>query len=236
MNTESDITRQALRTPRAAAISGIMFSVLLTVSLVLIRIALRESVGATNATLTDTVKKSLLTALTLVPFAGIAFLWFIGVVRDRMGQHEDRFFASVFLGSGILFVAMLFSATAMAAGLITSLSSIAGDASTTFAWRIGREVTYTLMTTYAMRMAAVFTISTATIALRLAILPRWVGFLGYASAFVLLLSVGYLPWVEELFPAWVFLVSIYILLATLRTPHAAATVPSVVGDHARTSE
>jgi hypothetical protein len=32
--------------------------------------------------------------LNLVPFAGIAFLWFIGVLRDRLGEREDRFFAT----------------------------------------------------------------------------------------------------------------------------------------------
>ena len=47
--------------------------------------------------------------LYLVPFAGIAFLWFIGVVRDRIGEREDKFFATVFFGSGLLFVAMLFA-------------------------------------------------------------------------------------------------------------------------------
>ena len=52
-------------------------------------------------------------ALNLVPFTGIAFLWFIGVVRDRFGNHEDRFFATVSLGSGLLFVAMLFVAAAV---------------------------------------------------------------------------------------------------------------------------
>ncbi len=49
-------------------------------------------------------------ALNLVPFAGVAFLWFIGVLRDRLGQQEDRFFASVFFGTGLLFLAMLFAA------------------------------------------------------------------------------------------------------------------------------
>ena len=41
-------------------------------------------------------------AVNLVPFAGIAFLWFIGVLRDRLGALEDRFFATVFLGLGML--------------------------------------------------------------------------------------------------------------------------------------
>ena len=54
--------------------------------------------------------------MNLIPFAGIAFLWFIGVLRDRIGEREDRFFATVFLGSGLLFVAMLFVAAAIAAG------------------------------------------------------------------------------------------------------------------------
>ena len=56
-------------------------------------------------------------ALNLVPFAGIAFLWFIGVVRDRLGASEDRFFATVFFGSGILFLAMFFAAAAVAGAI-----------------------------------------------------------------------------------------------------------------------
>jgi len=49
-----------------------------------------------------------------LPFAGIAFLWFIGVLRDRLGELEDRFFATVFLGSGLLFLAMLFASCSSA--------------------------------------------------------------------------------------------------------------------------
>lgn len=48
--------------------------------------------------------------MKLVPFAGIAFLWFIGVLRDRLGQLEDRFFATVLFGSGPLFLGTLFPA------------------------------------------------------------------------------------------------------------------------------
>ena len=57
-------------------------------------------------------------AALLMPFAGISFLWFIGVVRDGLGRYEDRFFASVFLGSGLLFLAMLFASSAVGAGLV----------------------------------------------------------------------------------------------------------------------
>ena len=59
-------------------------------------------------------RKAILVALNLLPFAAIAFLWFIGVVRDRIGEGEDRLFATVFLGSGLLFIAMLFAGGAVA--------------------------------------------------------------------------------------------------------------------------
>ena len=66
--------------------------------------------------LDDSKRRLVAIALNLLPFAGIAFLWFIGVVRDRLGEGEDRFFATVFLGSGLLFVAMLFVSGADAVG------------------------------------------------------------------------------------------------------------------------
>jgi hypothetical protein len=62
-------------------------------------------------------------------------------------------------------------------------------------------------------VAAVFMIATATITLRVAVMPRWISVLGYLCALVLLVTVGALPWVELIFPAWVFMVSLYVLLA-----------------------
>lgn len=223
LETEFDAARQALKTPRAAAISGIVFSLLLSVSWTLIRLAVPANPRNAGVWLANpALKSAVVVALTLVPFAGIAFLWFIGVVRDRMGQREDRLFASVFLGSGLLFVAMLFVASAVGAGLITSLADAPGSGilAESDAWRLGRAVTYLVMTTYAMRMAAVFMISTASIAVRTAIMPRWIAILGFACALVLLVSVGFIAWVELLFPAWVFLVSAYILIATQRASRA----------------
>lgn len=221
---EPSNARGALRTPRAAAIAGIVFSVLAAMSLILIRLAVPANMRQASRWAIDPIHRSAVAiALALIPFAGIAFLWFIGVVRARMGEREDRFFASVFLGSGLLFVAMLFVSSALAGGLL----AVAADAATSKSgqapqasqvWQYGREVTYVVMTIYAMRMAAVFTISTATISLQLGLLPRWIALLGYACALVLLLSVGYVAWVELLFPAWVFVVSAYILIATPRSP------------------
>jgi hypothetical protein len=67
-------------------------------------------------------------------------------------------------------------------------------------------------------MAAVFMISTATITLRTAFMPRWLGWLGYAIAAVLLLGAGLVPWVELLFPTWTLLVSVHLLVVKLPVP------------------
>lgn len=209
----------ALRTPRAAAIAGIAFSLLLGTSFAIIRLAIPIDPSEPGAWLSNTPSRNaVIFALNLVPFAGIAFLWFIGVVRDRMGQREDRFFASVFLGSGLIFVAMLFMSTAFAGGLAATARAAPSNQFTVYVWQLGREVTYSLMITYAMRMAAVFTISTATIGLRLAFMPRWLGWLGYVFAAILLVAAGSVGWVELVFPFWVLLLSVHTLLASLRAP------------------
>src|SRR4030095_9462596 len=152
-------------------------------------------------------RRQVILALNLVPFSGIAFLWFIGVVRDRIGEREDRFFATVFLGSGLLFIAMLFVASAVAAGSLADLAASSG-----FNRRIGSLILHT----YAMRMAAVFTISTATIGLRTGFLPRWLVFAGYAIALILLLVIDVTPWVALLFPLWILLVSLDTLVTSFR--------------------
>jgi len=212
---QDSLTSQRLRTPRAAAVAGILFAVLLATALVLVRVA--ASGSNADAWLTDsTRRRQVVLALNLVPFSGIAFLWFIGVVRDRIGEREDRFFATVFLGSGLLFIAMLFVAAAATASFLVEMAiRPAGDASA-FSRRIGTLILHT----YAMRMAAVFTISTATIGLKTGFLPRWLGLAGYAVALILLLAIDITPWVELLFPLWIFLVSVDTLVVRLRTPRA----------------
>jgi Mn2+/Fe2+ NRAMP family transporter len=65
-------------------------------------------------------------------------------------------------------------------------------------------------------MAGVFMISTSTIALRTRFMPRWTVFLGYALALFLLLSVGIIGWTPMVFPLWVFLISMCILIENFR--------------------
>jgi hypothetical protein len=208
---------QAIRTPRGAAVAGIVFSVLFAVALVVVRTAITADPDDAGEWLSDGSRRdALLLALGLVPFAGIAFLWFVGVVRDRVGEAEDRFFATAFLGSGILFVGMLFVASAVAGGLIVAAEHNADTILSSGAWELGRETTYELMVVYAMRMAAVCILAVSTLLLRAWLAPRWLLASGYATAVVLLLAAGSLAWVELLFPAWVLVLSVHVLVAGFR--------------------
>ena len=205
-------TRSALRTPRAAAVAGIVFSAFLISALALLRVSFPADPATAGTWLTDSGKRTTVAiGLNLIPFAGIAFLWFIGVIRDRIGAHEDRFFATVFLGSGLLFVGMMFVAAAVAGGLIADMSTSGPPSADTLA--LGRNVTSLLLNVYSMRMAAVFTLTTVTIARRTKIVSKWVTVAGLATALVLLVGIGISPWAELLFPAWILAISIDILVA-----------------------
>jgi hypothetical protein len=97
MTQERDMIRQRMRTPRAAAIAGIVFSLLFITSLLLIWVSIpADPLGPASAVINHL--KTISFSLNLLPFAGIAFLWFIAVIRDRLGELEDRFFATVFSG------------------------------------------------------------------------------------------------------------------------------------------
>jgi hypothetical protein len=225
MQQEIDSTRQHLKTPRAAAAAGILFSVLLIVCLVLVRISVPPSQLDAASWLTGGGRNVRL-ALNLLPISGVAFLWFIGVVRDRLGQHEDRLFATVFLGSGLLFLVMLFASAAVAGGIMVAYGATPGQMIESDVYGFGRATTYELTNTYAIKMAGVFMISTCTLFLRLKLAPRWMAFLGYALAIFLLFSIGFIAWASLVFPLGTLLLSVYILTENLGRCSQGSFCPS----------
>ncbi|MGW1540378.1 hypothetical protein ACWCPM_09050 [Streptomyces sp. NPDC002309] len=193
---------EGLGTPRAAGIAGVLFAFLMAAAIILVRLALPGGAGGTEVAIDAGQRGAVQTALELLPFAGIAFLWFMGALREQAGAGEDRFVSTVFLGSGLVFVAMLFGSGA-AAG--TVLADDQGPSP------FGRHFAYTLLTTYGLRMAAVFIFTTSTIGHRLGVIPRPLVVLGYLVGLVLLVVGANLPWSELVFPAWALLVSLNIL-------------------------
>jgi hypothetical protein len=220
--------RAIVRTPQAAGIAGIVFSVLLGAAIVLIGVSVPTDPAAAETWLTDPSKREVVTlALNLVPFAGIAFLWFIGVIRDRLGQHEDRLFATVFLGSGLLFVGMLFVAAAVAAGLLGDPAIESGEAPSAEVWGLGRRITFTVLQVYSIRI-----LSTTAIGRRTRIIPKWLVAAGIAAGVLLLVGSSLSTWVNLVLPLWVLIVSVFILVnsadAELGAPDAS-TAPTSVG-------
>jgi len=220
---QNKLTRTSLRTPKAAAFAGIIFSVLLVAIIALLRLfAPTDPLEPGGWLLTN--PKAVALAMNLVPFDGVAFLWFIGVLRDRLGPREDRFFATVFLGSGLLFVAMLFTAAAIIAAIILVFATDPNLLTNSATYRVARTVSYVLTNVYAIKMAAVFMFSTSTITLYTGLAPRGIAFLGFALALIIMLGGHRITWSIFILPAWVFLVSTYILIDNLgRRPDEATS-------------
>jgi hypothetical protein len=215
MNEDRVVSRANLRTPRAAAVAGLIFSVLLLAVFGLMHMFVPAEPSESGAWL-KTSSRAVALALNLVPFAGAAFLWFIGVLRDRLGPLEDRFFATVFLGSGLLFLAMLFIAAAIVGALIVTSDVASEELANSAAFHIARAAAYNVVNIYMMKMAAVFMVSLSTVVILTGIAWRPLALLGYALAVVLLFGTSYVGWAVVLFPIWVFLLSVYILIDNYR--------------------
>ena len=220
MTTEqSGLTRAQLRTPRAAAVAGILFSVLLLAVFWLMRLSVPADPHEPGGWLRGGVTYVAL-ALNLVPFAGVAFLWFVGALRDKLGAREDQFFATVFLGSGLLVLAMLFAAAAVVGAIIIAFHSAPEALIDSATFHFGRGLAYGMINIYVVKTASIFMITTSTIALYTQLTPRWLAIGGYVVAVVLLIGSYYLDWSILVFPLWVLLVSICILLDKEKEPLA----------------
>ena len=213
-----------MRAPRAAAIAGLLFSALLVAIFLLLRLATPADPKEPGTWLRDHAGQVGL-ALNLVPVAAIAFLWFMGVLRDRLGQREDRFLATVFLGSGVLFLAMLLIFAAVAHGIVATFAGQPQPIADSATFRFARDASYNIANAYMAKMAGVFTMTTSTIAIYTKIAPRWLAILGFAIAPLLLFGSYYFTWIFIAFPLWVMLISAGILRDDLRAAAAKKIEP-----------
>ena len=213
---DDTVIHSHLKTPKSAAVAGIVFSLLMFTIFGLLRRSIPTDPLKSGAWLAAD-RKTIALALNLIPFAGVAFLWFIGVLRDRLGQQEDRFFATVFFGSALLFLVMLFAAAAVI-GAVMLLASTAepNELISSTIFHYARSAAYIINNVYATKMAAVFMISTSTVVINTSIAPRWIAYIGYLLALVLLIGSYYIGWSFVILPTWVFLISAHILVDNLR--------------------
>ncbi|MEP7036071.1 MAG: hypothetical protein ABI662_03225 [Dermatophilaceae bacterium] len=205
-----------LRTPRAAAIAGILFALILGTVIVLMSSAFPQDAKERVAWITNASGRgSVALAIKLIPFAGIAFLWFIGVIRNRLGDREDKLFATVFLGSGLLLVGTLFTAAAVVGSVLLTYEEAPTISPDTL--RIAEILATTLLGTFATKMAAVFTLAVTTVGLRTQLVPRWLSVIGVGCAVALLLTPPAPKLTLLVFPLWVLILSLHILVLSIRS-------------------
>src|SRR5262249_46552920 len=137
--------------------------------------------------------------------------WFMGVVRDGLGGYEDKFFSTVFIGSGLLFLAMMFVTMGIGAGLEATNNLVVDSSAHTEVATFGQMVLLAVSKTYALRMGAVFMISLATIWLKTGLMPRWLVAVTYLVALGLILASNVTMWLALAFPIWVIVVSMLLL-------------------------
>jgi len=208
--SQHSFARAELRTPKAAAIAGVIFSTLLILIFVLMRSAVPADPREQGAWLKGDLTRVEI-VLNLLPFAAVAFLWFIGFLRDRLGEREDRFFATMFLGSGLLFLSMLFMVAALMGGILIAYSIQPETTSDSAAFHIVRAASYDIANIYMTKMAVVFVFATSKITFHIGIIPRWLTGVGYALSVSLLIGSYYLTWSLIIFPLWVLLISFWML-------------------------
>ena len=207
----SELQTTHLRTLRAAGVAGLVFAALMTASLGLFRLNDPDAVGAAGGVPAG-VRSTWVLALYLVPFAGIAFVWFLAALRRRIGRLEDQFFATVFLGSGLLFVAMWFATGAVASATVAA-ARLGTDPIYQAIFEFGQALAETLFYVFAVKMAAAFMLVSSTIGRRTGFIPRWFIVVGLVAGLFMLFSVSFFEALALIFPAWVAVVSVFLLRA-----------------------
>ena len=222
------------RSIEAAAIAGIVYAVLTV--LAMIRLARFPRLDLSDEELAQWFDDGrhqawLIGALSLASVAAIAFLWFVAVIRRRLGDREDQFFSTVFLGSGILYVAVWLSGAAVLAAPAVAMTQFDAAAVSPASASLAGGIGGSLVLVVAPRIQAVFIFTTSTVIMRSRVLPSWLAVVGYLSGLVLFV----LPLVAQpaglVFPAWVFTVSVVLLVtrftdATIEPDSDDITLPT----------
>lgn len=214
IDNDKPLIRRRIRSPRSAAIAGILFALMRITSLILISSASKST--ELNLEWLKNVSSISSVVVLFVVFSGIAFLWFTGVIRDLIGEREDHFFATIFFGSGILYVAMGFVWAAIfgaIVGIYTTTSHLLADNDI---YILGFAIMNEIINDYSLRMVGVYMLSINTLWLRAKIMPRWIIIITYIMALGFLFFAGRLLEARYLFPVWVFLISLYILILNYR--------------------
>jgi hypothetical protein len=176
----------------------------------------------------DDKRRVILVGLYIMPFAGIAFVWFIVALRMWISfsvRRENALLSNIQLVSGIIFVALFFAAAAASSVLAASVEF----ADSTIDPVVAREFPQygnSLLFVFGMRMAAMFVFTTSNMGRASGFLPRWFAYLGFAVGLFLLLSATFSVWLVLVFPVWVLMLSGFLLYRARQIPAEILLPPS----------
>jgi len=210
------LIQRRVRSPRSAAIAGILYSLLTTLSMVLLSNLATTDPSDINSDQLETWSGSASLVLTLVPFAGIAFLWFTGVIRERIGDREDRFFSTIYFGSAIVIVVMSFIWAAIVGAIFGTFALATDVLVDNGIYIFGFALMNQIIGNYVVRMAGVYMLSIGTVWIRAEVMPRWLTIITFIVALGFLFFASVIREARFVFPAWVFLVSVYLLILNYR--------------------
>lgn len=217
--SQTAVLRQRFESVEAAAVAGIAFAVLAFVASTLLTAQPLPSAAPeeVSAWFSDSGNRgSVITGLVLSTIAAITFLWFIAVIRRRVGEKEDQFFATVFLGSGILVTAILLVGTTTLASVAIGVELLDGSVPDAGSFTVISGLGNGLLLLVLPRVEAVFIITTSTVGYRTGAFPRWLALFGYAVGLGMFIVPLLLDPVLLIFPLWVGVMSSVLLIRRRR--------------------
>jgi len=213
MVTASSVAGRA-RSIESAAAAGLVFAVASIASWFLLQLppdlsAPDAEIGAWYEDPGN--RQAVLLGLMLAVVSAIAFLWFVAVIRRRVGDREDQFFGTVFFGSGLLLTGvMLVGSAVLASGAVTA--TLADRVPDPGAMALMVALGTALMALVLPRIQAVFVLSTSSLVLRTDRISRWVSYFGYAIGLVMFFMPILLEPLGLAFPIWVGVLSVALLI------------------------
>jgi hypothetical protein len=120
-------------------------------------------------------RRVLLVGLYLMPFAGIAFIWFVVALRmwvEGTSRRVNILLSNIQLVTGILYVALFFAAAASSSVLAASVEFSDGEIDPVVAHQFP-QFGSTLLLVFALCMAAMFVFTTSTIGRTSRVVPAW---------------------------------------------------------------
>jgi len=217
--------RREVRSPRAAAFAGIVYSILLSIDMSLTynlnKVTPQDVTQEWLQNWSDTASL----VIAIVPFAGIAFLWFTGVVRDQLSYQEGRFFATLFFGSGIIQIVLLFIWSAIFGAVMGTRNIIAAGLAEGGFYVFEFVLMNEIIGNYALRMAGIYMTAIGALWGQTGSMPRWLTVITYILAMGFLFAADRIRESRFIFPVWVMVVSIVILVLNYRRKHDQDELP-----------